>query len=846
MKYLNILVFPLMIVFLFTFSGESYSQEPVKIDLGGPWKYRRAGTTKWADAKVPGCIHLDLLSTGTITDPLFGENEKNLQWIGETGWEYMRTFLVPDSIFFNKHIDLIFEGLDTYAKVFLNDSLILDADNMFRIWSVDVKNILNMGGNQLRIEFPPVTKEIQERYNKLRYKLPGDERVVCRKAAYQFGWDFGPKFITSGIWRPVYLKGYNFMNLLGVQYIQKKLTDSVAHLSAVFSLLADVSDSAWITITVKDQVLAVRHERIGGGLNFIRIDFDIKNPKRWWSNGLGEAYLYSVQHEIYFSKRPVAKGITRIGLRTIELVRKRDSLGSTFYFNLNGVPVFMKGANYIPQNNFLTNVKDSAYKAIIKGAVDANMNMLRVWGGGIYENNIFYDLCDENGILVWQDFMFANAMYPNTKDFLQNVQAEVNQNIVRLRNHPCIALWCGNNEIDEGWKNWGWQKQYGYSKEDSVEIWTNYRILFWSMLPNSVSKLDTLATYISTSPMIGWGHPESLKEGDSHYWGIWWGKEPFHNFNNKIGRFMTEYGFQGLPQYENFRKFIPGSPIKLDSPVMKFHNKSPQGLDIIDEYLKRDYSTPKDIKFYAYISQLLQADGITTAIEAHRRAKPYCMGTLYWQLNDCWPGISWSSKDYFGTAKALQYELKDEYAPFLISPLYENGHVTVYIVSDKLENRKAELQMSFINFSGKSVWEKSLPVDIPANSSRIYFDTTLEKVTPKLNLQSHLLLFRLVSGSDTLARKILYFQSPKNLNLDSVVVQRKVTEIPEGYTIELHADKLAKNVFLSSPFTQGDFSDNYFDMLPGESKRVIFKTNTKNPNFASFMFIGSLYDSFKK
>jgi beta-mannosidase len=846
MRNLNLLILPLLITLSLIGPVTVHSQEPVRIDLGGSWKYRRAETSKWADAKVPGCIHHDLLLSGVITDPTYGDNEKNLQWIGETGWEYMRTFLVPDSVMAMKHIDLIFEGLDTYAKVYLNDSLILTADNMFRTWSVDIKTMMVMGANQLRIEFPAVTEEIKARYDKLKYRLPGDERVVCRKAAYQFGWDFCPKFITSGIWRPVYIKAYNYMNLLGVQYIQKKVTDSVAHVSAVFSMLADVSDSAHLIIKANGIVLADKWSGIRSGLNFVRLEFDIKNPKLWWSNGLGEPYLYPFQHEIYFAGRPVSKGTTRIGLRTIELIRSTDSIGIGFYFKLNGVPVFMKGANYIPQDNFLTNVKDTSYRSIIKDAVGANMNMLRVWGGGIYENNLFYDLCDENGILVWQDFMFANAMYPKNKEFLQSVQAEVNQNIVRLRNHACIAIWCGNNEIDEGWKNWGWQKQYGYSKEDSSEIWNNYRIMFWSMIPSAMAKLDTLGIYLATSPLIGWGHPESLKEGDSHYWGVWWGKEPFSNFGSKVGRFMTEYGFQGLPQYESFRKFIPGSPIKLDSPVMKLHDKSPDGLDIVDEYLNRNYNKPKDLKFYAYVSQLLQADGITMAIEAHRRAKPWCGGSLFWQFNDCWPGITWSARDYYGAGKALLFALKDAYSPLLISPVFEKGNVAVHVVSDKLQDIKAVLRMDLMTFTGKSVWKKEVPVTVSANSSHVYFQEPLEKMAPGMNRQNHLLSCMLVSGKDTLARKILYFDIPKNLKLDSVTVQRKFMEIPEGLSVELHADRLAKNVFLSSPFAPGEFSDNYFDMLPGETRTVIFSTKAKNPAAGSMMFIGTLYDSFKQ
>ncbi|MCX6251000.1 MAG: glycoside hydrolase family 2 protein [Bacteroidetes bacterium] len=833
----------LCLVFYFLLNGTIFAQAPIRIDLNGRWQFRREGATKWSDAKVPGSVHMDLLSSGIITDPFYGINENNLQWIGETSWEYMRTFLVPDSLFKEKHILLTFEGLDTYARVYLNDSLIFTADNMFRSYNTEVKYILRIGANQIRIQFPPVTDENAARYGRLKHRLPGDEKMVCRKAAYQFGWDFSPTFLTCGIWRPVYLETRNYLNLYTVRYIQKEITDSVAHMAAVFTIMSDLPDSSLFVISTKDQVLFSNRESVGKGLNNIRVDFDIKNPKRWWTNGLGEPNLYTLNHEITFAGRYKLNGSTRIGLRTLELVQKDDLAGKSFYFKLNGIPVFMKGANYVPQDNFLTRVKDSSYRALIKNAVDAHMNMLRVWGGGIYENNIFYDLCDENGILVWQDFMFANGMYPGDKDFLSNVRAEAGQTIIRLRNHPSLALWCGNNEIDEGWKNWGWMKQYNFSKEDSIEMWNNYRVLFWSLLPGSVTLFDSLRPYISTTPLIGWGHPESLNMGDSHYWGVWWGKEPFSNYKTKVGRFMTEYGFQGFPTYSGIRKAITGHQLNMASPLVKFHDKHPQGLEIIDEYLKRDYKTPKDVHMYDYVSQLMQAEGMKIAIEAHRSAKPYCMGSLFWQFNDCWPGITWSAIDHSGGKKALYFYLKKEFAPFLVSPDFHNGKVTVSVVSDILENKQADLHLKIIDFSGKLLWTKSSLVNIPANSSKVYFDTTLSRLIPRLNLQYSVLVAELISGNDTLSKNLLYFDIPKNLKLDSCIIDRKYTEIPEGYSIELTTDKLAKAVYLYSTFIVGEVSDNFFDMLPGETKKIVFRTTTKNPNFTSFLWINTLYSA---
>lgn len=473
------------------------------------------------------------------------------------------------------------------------------------------------------------------------------------------------------------------------------------------------------------------------------------------------------------------------------------------------------------------------------------MNMLRVWGGGIYENDIFYDLCDENGIMVWQDFMFACSMYPGNKEFLDNVRDEAIQNIVRLRRHPCIALWCGNNEIDEGWKNWGWQKQYGYNAEDSAAIYRNYRTIFHLILPNNVRRFDTARAYIPSSPLHGWGRPESLTEGDSHYWGVWWGKEPFLNYEKKVGRFMSEYGFQSFPDYSTIKKFTAPDDRSLGSPVMKAHQKNSVGYETIDEYLLRDFKKPKNFESYVYVSQLLQSKGMITAIEAHRRAKPYCMGTLFWQLNDCWPVVSWSSRDYYGKKKALQYALPGVYDEMLISPVVEDGHLKVYISSNDAEFNRATMTVKVLDFEGNLYSDEGFTVDIPANTSLVYYDTLQSALLGTLNPQKLLLLVTLKGVGLTWmkTKNIFYFVPPKDLELPIAVIAKQVKETATGYKITLTCDKLVKNLYLSST-VKGDFSDNYFDMLPGESVEVQFITSKKNSKMADLIVVKSLVDTY--
>lgn len=828
--------------FLFQFSIDA--QDINKIDLGGKWKFRQEGLSKWNDADVPGCVHLDLMKNGIISDPYYRDNENFVQWIGNTGWEYKKTFLISDTLFKYRHIELVSKGLDTYASVYLNDSLIISADNMFMDWFANIKPILRIGANTIRVVFPSVVKENADRYQKLPYKLPGDEKVVCRKAAYHFGWDWGPTLITSGIWKPVYIRYWNFVNVRSVQYIQKKLTDSVAIVSAVMVVTSDVPDIGTFRITENSNLLAEERISLSSGINVVRFDFSISNPRKWWPNGLGEPYLYPLQHEVVFAGRIVGKGTTNIGLRTIRLIQQLDSTGRSFYFKLNDVPVFMKGANYIPQDNFLSRVTDSAYRELIQSAVQANMNMLRVWGGGVYEKDIFYDLCDQYGILVWQDFMFANAMYPGTPEFIKSVQGEVTQQIVRLRNHPCIALWCGNNEIEEGWKNWGWSKQYKYSTEDSTQIWRNYLTTFGPAITSAVSRFDTLRPYIMTSPRHGWGRKESLTEGDMHYWGVWWGKAPFENYEKNTGRFMSEYGFQGFPSLTTLNKITLPADRELNSPVLKSHQKHPTGFELIDEYMNRDYRKPKNFESYAYVSQLLQAAGMKTAIEAHRRAKPYCMGTLFWQFNDCWPVISWSAMDYYGMKKAFFYDLKKEFATVLVSAVTDSGYCKIFVVSDSLMSFQANLNLTLLDFHGKSYFKKVIPVNSEKNSSQLIFQSKISDILSTNDLTSLVLSMELVSGNKTIAKNLKYFVPVKDLKLPRPLIRKSVRKIDSGYLITLSTDKLAKDIMLSTT-VKGEYSDNYFDLLPGEEVHIGFRTKIQPLDFIKSLKVQTLIDSYE-
>jgi beta-mannosidase len=775
------------------------------------WNFKKKSDVNWLPATVPGTVHTDLFHNKIIPDPFYGFNEKQLQWIENEDWEYQTTFSISQDELNNENCLLQFDGLDTYAEVFLNNEKILEANNMFRTWKIGVKNQLQLGQNTLRIVFSSAVKKGKEAAVKLPYILPGDEKIFTRKAQYQFGWDWGPRFVTAGICKDIKLHFCNSATISNVKYNQKTLNDAVAELE--FTTTIQSTNEGKFQLKINDKIEEVQLQK---GENKIAIPYQIQNPKRWWSNGLGEAFLYSFSVELLQNETVLSNSELAIGLRTIELIQEDDKMGKSFYFKLNGVPVFMKGANYIPTDSFIPKSNDSVYKSIVKNAVTANMNMLRVWGGGVYADDAFYNECDKNGILVWQDFMFACAMYPGDETFLDNVKQEVIDNVSRLQNHPCIALWCGNNESDEGWHNWGWQKQYNYSAEQEINIWNDYKRLFHEIIPQTLSNLlsSNENRYWPSSPSIGWGRNESLLQGDSHYWGVWWGMEPFEMYEKKVGRFMSEYGFQGMPNLETFKSFASATELNLESETVKSHQKHPTGYTTINEYIARDYQIPKSFENYIYVSQLLQAKGMKMSIEAHRRAKPYCMGTLFWQLNDCWPVTSWSSADYFGRWKALHYQVKKSFESVLISVQEEKEAYKVYIVNDDLKTYDGELQLQVLNFKGKKLLEMNKKVNLSENSSVAYLEI-LKSDLNRFSLKDVFLSMQFSSNNKNVKTQY-YFVKPKELQLMKPNIKIKKVD---ANTIEITSNLLAKNVFLSSK-EAAFFSDNFFDLLPNEKVKI--------------------------
>jgi beta-mannosidase len=772
---------------------------------------------EWYNAEVPGNNFSDLLSNSLILDPFYGTNEDSVQWVAQRDWKYRTKFTLTEEILARKNQYLIFHGMDTYSKVFLNDSLILQSDNMFRVWEIDVTQILQRN-NFIEIIFESVVDIENEKKNNLGYNLPGGNRVFTRKAGFHYGWDWGPKISPVGLWRKVELLSWNDCRITNTYIIQNNITDSFADITVNIEIESIIDKE--ISIKINDR--KYNYQSLQSGINQLSYNIHINNPELWWPNGYGSQKLYDINVTLYDKNKKIDFIENKIGLRDIDLICNTDTLGESFLFRINNKQIFMKGANYIPQDNLQNRVTSRHYRELLLDVVNSNMNMIRVWGGGIYEEDIFYHLCDSLGILVWQDFMFACAMYPSDSIFIDNVRIEAIQNVKRLANHPCLALWCGNNENSEGWHRWGWQEKY--SKDQQSDIWNGYEKVFKEILPNIVKDYSQIS-YWESSPKFGRGDIKHQFQGDSHYWGVWHDSEPFENFENKVPRFMSEFGFQSFPQLSTISSFSDSSQWNLNSNTLQNHQKHPRGNQLILEYMSREYNTPRDFKKFIYTSQILQANGIRIGLEAHRRNQPYCMGTLYWQLNDCWPAASWSSRDYFGNWKALQYATQDVFSTISLSIILKDSILNVWVMSDLEEELKDTLEITVYNLDGVRINQIKNLVNIKKDTSNLVFNKEItlkedEFVVARLNEQK------------VISRTVF-----KNKIKDIKFNKPTISFSWNKDILNLNTDIPAFEVFIHG--VNGHFEDNYFTLFPGQEKSVKFDGFL---NQRKKILIWSLYD----
>jgi beta-mannosidase len=835
-------------------TAQTRSQRQV-VSLESGWEFRQLTgesntNSTWRPAQVPGDVHLDLLRNNLIPDPFYRDNEAKLQWIEDASWEYRTTVQASPALLEQKNVDLVFEGLDADAEVYLNDKLILSADNMFREWRVSVKPYLQSGANQLRVVFPSPIKAAAKVAASDRWRLQThtEEKTYIRKAAYEYGWDWGPRFVTSGIWRPVKLEAWDEARISNLHIAQKDVTAKVAHVTSEIEVIASIDAPGRLTLDYvhRGKKLEVSQEiSLHPGINRFDIPLEIDNPELWYPAGYGGQPRYTFDVQLKIGKAVVGSGSVRTGLRSIILRRDLDQWGRSFEFIINGIPVFGKGADVIPFDSFPNRVTTAQYRRILESARDANMNMIRHWGGGYYETDEFYDLCDELGIMVWQDFMFGNDWQPGTYPWKQNVEKEAEYQLRRLRDHPSIIIFCGNNETEEAFH---WQGRDNLSPEARLQMWQDYLTVFSGILDRTVNRLVPETPYWPSSPSSDYEETSpTFQSGDYHDWSVWHGRVPFSEYEKHFARFMTEYGFQSFPEMKTVEAFTqPEDRTSIFTPVMLAHQKNNEGNSIIHDYMLKYYSEPKDFASFLYASQVLQAEGIKIGAEHLRRNRPRTMGSIFWQLNDCWPVASWSSIDYYGRWKALQYYARRFYAPLLVSPHLEDGSFKVYVVSDRTMPTAAQLRVRIMTLDGKALNDTTQAIQVPELSSKVYLERPLSEFadangTDAANIFAVTDL--LVEGKPA-SSNLIYFVPTKQVHLPAPQIVTELTNEGTSYRLQLKSKVLARSVYVSFGDIDVQVSDNYFDLIPGQPVDITIHTKAGVEQLRQGLKVVSLADAF--
>lgn len=819
------------------------------IDLCGDWQFRQKGTKVYTKALVPGCVHTDLLRAKKIPDPFWGANELQLQWIENVDWEYRKVFSVAKSLLHEEIIELVAEGLDTITVIIINGEPVATTESMFFEQRCDIKPFLKPGKNTIEVIFKNPMSYI-EAYKEHRLDQEWNDPIggcsLIRKEQCSFGWDWGPRFATSGIYKPVRIEARSHNKISSIAVIQEH-TDGIVTLTCKPELLKPASPDSSIRYSVF----------LSGELVCESMDsrLNILNPKLWWPNGLGDQPLYTIKAELMESGIVIDTKEQRIGLRTITLERRPDEWGESFYFAVNSVPVFAKGANWIPANSFVSAVSKETYYNLLSSTVNANMNMLRVWGGGIYEYDDFYNLCDELGILIWHDFMFACALYPGHEQFIKLVEQEADFQTKRLRNHACMALWCGNNEIEF----------MGKKIFDDPCKKAPFEKVFYDILPNAVSNNSPWIPYWPSSPHNPSGYENghnSEKGGDSHYWDVWHGRKPIKSHEQTRYRFVSEYGMQSYPSPETVKTFAPLADCNVFGPIMENHQKNGAGNSIIMDYLSRLYRFPKDYSMLAYLSQLNQAYCIKTAVEHHRRSMPQTMGSLFWQLNDCWPVASWSSIEFTGQWKALHYAARRFFAPVAVSAFVNGDEASgrsnmiintmntadIYTVYDLKEPMTAVLGWELYNIQEKMLISKgSKNITLKYGEARCHENIDFTKTLEAVGRSNVALRIFVMSNDQCIAQNTVLFTAPRFIDFnESRIVPRISSANGKLFRLKFSPKHFYYQVMISCKGEIIQASDNYFDLFPGIGYDVEITTKKKMTveEFKSKLSISSIADSY--
>lgn len=784
--------------------------------LNGAWQFRKSGDTDWLPASVPGGVHTDLLALGLIPDPFVEDNELKVMWVPESDWEYRRTFALEGGVLAQDQVDLVCDGLDTLAEVTLNGKLLGRTENMFTYHRFPVKDLLKAGENEVLIRFASPVRHCAEKtapypHFKPTGALPG--APFLRKAPCHFGWDWGPQLPAVGIWKDIYLQARSIARLADVHLRQQ-------HAGGKVTLSAAVEVEAWragalavqLTVTSPDGKVSQVSADCEAGQALASLE--VKKPQLWYPNGYGDQPLYQVKVILLCEGAVLDERAFQVGLRTIELRQEPDAWGRSFTFVVNGIPVFAKGSNWIPADSFPTRITPPFIEHLIASAAAAHHNMLRVWGGGYYESEAFYDLCDRYGILVWQDFMFACAIYPlNDPAFVESVRQEVTQNVQRIRHRACLALWSGNNEMESGWVSWGWDIPANKPfKTADIQF-------FYHTLPGWLSALDPDTTYWPSSPSSHMPHedPNSNAVGDNHLWEVWHGMKPLRYYREQFPRFASEFGFQSLPALDTVAGYAQPKDWNMTSRIMEHHQRNSAGNSKIITYLTDTYRLPESFDSLVYLTQVQQAEAMRIGVEHWRRNRARCSGALYWQINDCWPVASWASIDYAGRWKALHYASRRFYAPVLLSVEDDGEKMAVSLTSDLTEVWSGEVRWSLETLEGEALRSGSVEVHAAPLATTLVKELDFSAEVEASNRYSTVFVAELWQAGALKTLVTCPFTRDKHLELAEPLLEANVERRRGDLVVTLKSSSLARYVEVGLEGAEVIFSDNFFDLPAGRA-----------------------------
>jgi beta-mannosidase len=806
-----------------------------KILLNSNWDLKDEFSKINLKTDIPSSTYEILEKNNIIQNPYYGLNEKEVQWVHKKNWIFNKTFELTKEDLNNSKIELILEGIDTFSEIYLNNKLLGKTDNMFLEYKFDIKPYAQ-NKNDLRIiikDSYKISKEIKGLSIKShKFAEEGVEKI--RKAAYSFGWDWGPVIIDSGIWKDIYINTYE--EKIPDFYLDITLNENYekANIKIEFEKIFENENLNYeIKIKSPDQ------KTISKTTKDKKLEFIISNPKLWWTKELGKPNLYEMEIKLKNENMTLDLKKFNFGIRELKLIREKDEWGESFYFKLNGINIFAKGANWIPVDNLINRgEKLNLYENLINDSIKANFNMIRVWGGGIYEIDKFYDLCDQNGLLVWQDFMFACKPQTDYEGFYENIDKEFEYNIKRLRNHPCLALWVGNNEIEEGWELWGWK--YFFNRK-YMKV---YKEIFEKILPQKINQLDPNRQYWPSSPSSGgnFKDPNSPNKGDSHYWDVWHSGKDFKSYRNFDSRFMSEFGFESFPNLKTIKQFSEEKDFDFYSEVMENHQKNDAGNKKIFDYMKKRFKIPNNFQDKVIISQLTQAEAMQYGVEHWRRNRNdnHCMGSLYWQLNDCWPVASWSSIDYYGRWKALHYFAKRFYNPILISIKDDENQFEIWYTNDLPKIIKGNLILKISNENGEIIKSENMSIEL----KKLYS----EKIKSYKLTQKNVIIEYEFKNDDYNYENSFIIGEPKDFNLCNPELEYELEKIETNkFLIHIKIKKPALYIQIDTKNIDFISSDNFFNMLKSKKTlEIITKKDIELNTLKKDIKIKSLYEIYDK